>query len=132
MSRATLPAETRRPFFLYIDEFQAFTTESMANMISELRKYGVALTLAHQHLFQLEPKVRHAVLGNVGTMVAFRLGVEDAQLLEREFQPVFASTDLVSLRNYDLYVKLLIDGQPSRPFSATTLPPRNPYERGCL
>ena len=124
MSRASLPATKRPPFFLYIDEFQAFTTESVANMISELRKYGVGLTLAHQHLFQLEPKVRHAVLGNVGTMIAFRLGVEDAQLLEKEFHPVFGWEDLINLKNHDIYVKLLIDGMPSQPFSATTFPPR--------
>lgn len=124
MSRASLPAGDRRPFFLYIDEFQSFTTKSVANMIGELRKFAVALTLAHQHLFQLDPAVRHAVLGNVSTMISFRLGIEDALLLEKEFQPVFGWQDLTNLPNYDLYLKLMIDGQPSRPFSATTFPPR--------
>lgn len=123
MSRADLSAEHRTPFFVYVDEFQSFTTLSIANMVSELRKYGVGLILAHQHLTQLEPDVRHAVLGNVGTMIAFRLGVEDAQLLEREFHPVFGWQDLINLPNYDLYIKLMIDGVPSRPFSASTLPP---------
>lgn len=122
MSRASLPLASRTPFFLYVDEFQAFTTESVANMISELRKYAVGLTLAHQHLFQLEPRVRHAVLGNVGTMMAFRLGVEDAQLFEKELTPFFTWQDLINLSNYDLYVKLMIDGMPSRPFSATIFP----------
>lgn len=124
MSRADLPAEARTPFFIYIDEFQSFTTLSVANMVSELRKYGIGLTLAHQHLTQLENDVRHAVLGNVGTMIAFRLGVEDARILEREFHPVFGWQDLINLPNYDLYIKLLIDGMPSRPFSATTKLPR--------
>lgn len=133
MSRAALPAEARTPFFLYVDEFQSFTTESIANMISELRKYGVALILSHQHLFQLEPAIRHAVLGNVGTMIAFRLGVEDACLLEKEFHPVFGWYDLINLRNYDIYIKLLIDGMPSRPFSATTFPPdQSPINRARL
>ncbi len=123
MSRADLPGEARTPFFIYVDEFQSFTTLSVANMVSELRKYGVGLILAHQHLTQLEHDVRHAVLGNVGTMIAFRLGVEDARILEREFHPVFGWQDLINLPNYDLYIKLLIDGMPSRPFSATTKPP---------
>jgi hypothetical protein len=122
MSRASLPPERRIPFFIYIDEFQSYTTLSVANMISELRKYGISLTLAHQHLFQLENEVRHAVLGNVGTMIAFRLGVEDARLIEKEFHPVFGWEDLINLANHDIYIKLLIDGRPSRPFSATTNP----------
>lgn len=113
----------RRPFFLYVDEFQSFTTLSVANMVSELRKYGVGLILAHQHLHQLEPEVRHAVLGNVGSLVLFRLGVEDAHLMARELAPWFGSDDLTQLKNYDTYCKLMIDGEPSRPFSATTLPP---------
>jgi hypothetical protein len=124
MSRASLRKEARVPFFLYIDEFQTFTTESVANMISEMRKYGVGLILAHQHLHQLEPPIRHAVLGNIGTIIAFRLGVEDAQLLEKEFHPVFGWEDLINLRNYDIYLKLIIDGMPSKPFSATTFPPK--------
>jgi type IV secretory pathway TraG/TraD family ATPase VirD4 len=122
MSRANLPPAKRQPFFVYIDEFQSFTTESVANMVSELRKQSVGLILVNQHLFQLEPKVCHAVLGNVGTIISFRLGVEDAKLLEREFHPVFGWEDLINLPNYDLYIKLLIDGVPSRPFSATTFP----------
>jgi energy-coupling factor transporter ATP-binding protein EcfA2 len=123
LSRAALPSAERCLFFLYIDEFQSFTTLSVANMVSELRKHAVGLVLAHQHLHQLGEDVRKAVLGNVGSFVAFRLGAEDAPLLAREFAPVFDAADLVQLKNHDCYVKLLIDGIPSRPFSATTLPP---------
>ena len=121
-SRADMPERDRKPFFLYIDEFQTFTTLSLANMTSELRKYGVGLILAHQHLHQLELDVRHAVLGNVGTLISFRVGPEDAAFLSKEFQPAFEAIDLMNLPNYDIYVKLMIDGTPSKPFSATTLP----------
>ena len=123
MSRSDAPESARRAFYAYIDEFQSFTTLSVANMISELRKFGVSLTLAHQHLQQLEPDVRHAVLGNAGTLISFRLGVEDAALIGKEFEPLFQPLDLLSLPNHDIYLKLMIDGEPSRPFSATTLHP---------
>ncbi len=119
-SRAELPLAERRPYFIYIDEFQSFTTRSVASMISELRKFGIGLVLAHQHLQQLDPDVRHAVLGNVGTVVTFRLGPEDAQCFAREFAPVFAAADLMNLAHYDIYLRLMIDGRPSVPFSATT------------
>lgn len=121
LSRSEDATSGRRPFFISIDEFQSFTTLSIASMVSELRKFGVGLVLAHQHLEQLHPEVRGAVLGNVGTVIAFRLGSHDAQILGREFEPVFDRHDLVSLANYDIYLKLMIDGEPSRPFSATTL-----------
>ena len=112
-----------RPFFLYIDEFQTFTTAAMANMISELRKFGLGLTVAHQHLYQLSPEVRHAVLGNAGTLISFRIGPEDAAIIAKEFEPVFSAYDLVNLPNHDIYLKLMIGGTPTRPFSATTLRP---------
>lgn len=121
LSRADAPAETRRPFFLYVDEFQSFTTLAFANMMSELRKYGLGLTLAHQHFHQLEPDVRHAVLGNAGTLISFRVGPEDAGLLAQEFQPTFDVEDLLNLPNRHFYLRLMIDGTPSRPFSAVTL-----------
>lgn len=120
-SRADLPEAERRPFFLYIDEFQAFTTRFIADMTSELRKYRVGLILAHQHLDQLEPDIRHAVLGNVGTLISFRVGPKDAMILAREFQDAFEPIDLLNLANYDIYLRLMIDGAPSQPFSATTL-----------
>lgn len=122
LSRAETAPELRRPFFLYVDEFQSFTTLSFANMLTELRKVGVGLTLAHQHLHQLEPDVRHAVLGNAGTLIAFRLGVEDAALLAREFRPRLAEQDLINLPNRSFYIRLLIDGVPSLPFSADLVP----------
>lgn len=121
LSRADAPAEERRPFYLYVDEFQTFTTLAFASMMAELRKYGLGLTLAHQHFHQLEPDVRHAVLGNAGTLISFRVGAEDAQLLAREFQPTFHVLDLINLPNRHFYLKLMIDGAPSRPFSAMTL-----------
>jgi hypothetical protein len=120
-SRAEEPASSRRPFFVYIDEFQNFTTLMLANMMSELRKYGVGLILAHQYFHQLEPDIRHAVLGNAGTLIAFRVGPEDAAILAREFQPTFDVQDLLNLPNRDIYLKLMIDGAPSQPFSARAL-----------
>ena len=120
MSRADTPEPLRRPFFVYIDEFQSFTTLALANMLSELRKYGVGMTIAHQYLNQLEPEIRHAVLGNAGTIVSFRVGAEDAPYLAREFEGVFAASDLVALPNYHICLKLMIDSMPSRPFSAVS------------
>jgi hypothetical protein len=122
-SRADIPEERRRPFFIYIDEFQNFTTLSVANMLSELRKFHVGMVLAHQYLHQLEPDIRHAVLGNAGTLISFRLGPEDAAFIAREFAPNFEPLDLMNLPNHDIYIKLMIDGTPSKPFSATTFPP---------
>lgn len=120
-SRAETDPADRRPFFLYVDEFQSFTTLSFANMMTELRKFGVGLTLANQHLHQLEPDIRHAVLGNAATLIAFRMGVEDAALLAREFAPKFEALDLINLPNRSFYLRLMIDGAPSKPFSAQTL-----------
>ncbi|MBL25228.1 MAG: hypothetical protein CMM48_15180 [Rhodospirillaceae bacterium] len=96
----------------------------MANMLSELRKYRVGLCMAHQYMHQLDPDIRHAVLGNAGTLISFRVGAEDAPILAREFQPTSNTTDLVSLPNYEMYMKLMIDGAPSRAFSATSLGPQ--------
>jgi hypothetical protein len=122
-SRADAPASNRRDFFVYIDEFQTFTTLAVANMLAELRKYRVGFTIAHQYLHQLEPDIRHAVLGNIGTLISFRVGAEDAPYLTREFRDRFAELDLMQLSNHDIYLTLMIDGAPSKPFSATTLPP---------
>jgi hypothetical protein len=123
LSRAELPAHERHPFFLYVDEFQSFTTLAFANMMPELRKYGVGLTLAHQYLHQLDDDVRHSVLGNAGTVISFRVGPEDAAVMAKEMQPAFDVLDMLSLPNHHFYTKLMIDGTPSRPFSARTLPP---------
>jgi len=122
-SRADMPETQRRDFFVYIDEFQSFTTLALANMLSELRKYRVGFTIAHQYLHQLEPDVRHAVLGNAGTIMSFRVGAEDAGYLALEFEPRFNRLDLTQLPNHHVYLKLMIDGMPSLPFSATTLRP---------
>ena len=119
-SRAELAPEERKPFFVYLDEFHHFTTLMLANMMSELRKYGVGLILAHQYLHQLDPDIRHAVLGNVGTLISFRVGPEDASMLSKEFQPKFEPLGMLNLPNYSIYLKLMIDGSPSKPFSAQT------------
>ncbi len=121
ISRSELPESRRRDFFVYVDEFQTFTTLSLANMLSELRKYRVGMVLAHQHLAQLERDIREAVFGNVGTLVSFRVGASDASYLARELAPVFSEDDLIGLPRYHVYVRLLIDGETSRPFSATTI-----------
>jgi hypothetical protein len=120
-SRADDPAGTNRSFFVYLDEFQNFTTLTLANMMSELRKYAVGLVLAHHYLHQIEPDILHAVLGNAATLIAFRVGSEDAPLLAREFQPKFDVLDLINLPNHSLYLKLMIDGTPSSPFSANVI-----------
>jgi len=120
LSRADAPESQRRDFFVYLDEFQSFTTLSLATMLSELRKYRVSLVLAHQYLSQLDDQVRDAILGNAGTMIAFRVGAENAEILEREFEPEFSATDLLSLPNYSIYLKLMVMGEVSRPFSGET------------
>lgn len=122
-SRADTAQSERKNFFVYIDEFQSFTTLALANMFSELRKYRVGFTVAHQYLNQLDPDVRHAVLGNAGSIISFRVGVEDAPYLVREFHNRFSEIDLLQLPNYRIYLKLMIDGTPSRPFSAVTFKP---------
>ena len=121
LGRADMPETERRDFYVYLDEFHSFTTLHLANMLSELRKYRVNLILAHQYLSQLDPQVRDAILGNVGTLVSFRLGLADAEILEKEFAPELHGLDLVSLPNYHIYLKLMIDGVVSRPFSGGTV-----------
>jgi type IV secretory pathway TraG/TraD family ATPase VirD4 len=122
-SRADIAENQRKSFFAYVDEFQSFTTMALANMLSELRKYRVGFTIAHQYLHQLDPDIRHAVLGNAGTIISFRVGAEDAPYVAREFVGEFDETELVQLPNYRVYLKLMIDGSPSRPFSGVTLMP---------
>ncbi len=110
-------------FYLYVDEFQSFANKSFADILSEARKYKLNLTITHQYIEQMEEEVRAAVFGNVGTMVTFRVGAFDAEVLEKEFAPQFTVEDLVNLGIYQIYLKLMIDGVGSQPFSATTLPP---------
>src|SRR5207247_3734520 len=121
LSRTDVPEESRRDFLVYLDEFQSFTTLSLANMLSELRKYRVGMILAHQYLSQLDLQVRDAILGNVGTMISFRLGLADAEILESEFRPELSAMDLIGLPNYHVYLNLMINGVASRAFSAQTL-----------
>lgn len=121
LSRADIPEANRRDFYLYTDEFQNFATLSLGNMLSELRKYRISMILAHQFLTQLDPAVRDAVLGNVGTIISFRLGLSDAELLAGEFYPFFSTSDLINLPNYHVYLRLMIDGKVSQPFSAETI-----------
>jgi hypothetical protein len=132
MSRADTPEAQLQKlpnFYLYVDEFQSFANESFADILSEARKYKLNLTIAHQYIEQMSDEVRSAVFGNVGTMVAFRVGAFDAEVLEKEFSPVFTAEDLVNLGFAQIYLKLMIDGIGSHPFSATTLPPIAPPEK---
>ena len=122
-SRADVPSEQRRDFFVYVDEFQSFTTLAVANMLSELRKYRVGFSIAHQYLNQLDPDIRHAVLGNAGTIISFRIGAEDSSYMVREFAGYLEEIDLLQLPNHRIYLKLMIEGSPSKPFSAITLSP---------
>jgi len=126
MSRADLSASTLSSlpnFYLYVDEFQSFANKSFADILSEARKYKLNLTIAHQYIEQMEEEVRDAVFGNVGTMITFRVGAYDAEVLEKEFAPTFTAEDLVNLGFVQIYLKLMIDGVSSQPFSATTMSP---------
>ncbi len=124
MSRVDTPESERKDFYLYVDEFQNFATESFANILSEARKYRLNLIIAHQYIEQItDENVRAAIFGNVGTLVIFRIGAADAEFLEKEFFPTFTPEDLVNLSKFQVYLKLMIDGVTSEAFSANTLPP---------
>ena len=126
MSRADAsPGELHKlpNFYLYVDEFQSFANESFADILSEARKYKFSLTIAHQYIEQMSEEVRAAVFGNVGTMISFRVGAFDAEILEKEFAPQFTAEDMVNLGFAQIYLKLMIDGVSSSPFSAVTMPP---------
>ena len=120
LSRADVPQEKRRDFYLYIDEFQNFTTDSIAIILSEARKYRLNLTVAHQFIAQLSDKIKDAVFGNVGSMISFRVGPQDATALVKQFAPVFTEEDLVNIDNFNAYVKLLIHGETTKPFNIRT------------
>jgi len=122
MRRTLIPEEERRDFYLYVDEFQNFATESFATILSEARKYHLNLIMTNQYTAQLAEEVLDAVFGNIGTLISFRVGAPDAVALKQEFAPVFEEIDLVNLDNYHVYVKMSIDGITSPAFSATTLP----------
>ena len=126
MERIRIPEHLRKDFYLYVDEFQNFATDSFADILSEARKFRLCLTLAHQYIGQLvtdtSTRVRDAVFGNCGTLTVFRVGASDAEFLENEFAPEFTTQDLVNLPNRNIYIKLMVDGVTSRPFSASTVP----------
>jgi type IV secretory pathway TraG/TraD family ATPase VirD4 len=121
LSRAEVAEDNRRDFWVYLDEFHTFTTLSTATMLSELRKYRVGMILTHQFLSQVDGQIRDAILGNAGTLISFRLGATDAQLLEAEYLPEFSAGDLIGLPNYQIYLKLMVDGVVSSPFSGQTI-----------
>jgi hypothetical protein len=122
MSRSDIPrVEDRRPFYLYVDEFQNFATDSFAVILSEARKYGLNLTVANQYVSQMEDTVRDAVFGNVGTMVSMRVSAEDSPLLAKQFEPQFEPNDLLNMNNRHFIVNMVINGEKTQPFSATTL-----------
>ncbi len=123
MGRVDIPEETRADFYLYVDEFQNFATESFANILSEARKYHLNLILANQYVTQIDEKVRDAIFGNAGSIISFRVGAMDAEFLEKEFEPVFMMNDIINLPKYQIYLKLMIDGIAGDAFSANVLPP---------
>ncbi len=127
-SRADIEESRRRSFYFYVDEVHNFFTLSFADILSEARKYGLSLILAHQYMDQLDERMRFAIFGNVGTLISFRVGAGDAYYLAKEFKPVFEEADFINLADHNIYLKLMIDGISSRPFSAATLPP---LERGA-
>ena len=123
LSRVDTQEASRRDFNLYIDEFQNFTTDSIATILSEARKYRLNLVIAHQFIAQLTDTIRDAVFGNVGSVVSFRVGVQDTDILGKEFEPVFDEHDLTNIDNFNAYAKLLIGGQTTRPFNIRTIFP---------
>lgn len=120
MSRADIPTEQRRPFYLYVDEFQNFATPDFATILSEARKYKLNLTVANQFIGQMEEEVKNAIFGNVGTLMTFRVGVSDANYLQHEFSPVFNEGDLLNIEKYNVYVKTIVANEPVAPFSMDT------------
>lgn len=122
LSRADVEEKNRVPFYLYVDEMHSFVSMSFADILAEARKYKLSLFLAHQYIEQIHEKIRFAIFGNVGTMIIFRVGADDAKYLTQEVHPVFSEEDLINLPKYSMYLKLMIDGATSKPFSANTLP----------
>ena len=123
MGRADIPEEQRRDCFLYVDEFQNFATDSFATILSEARKYRLSLTIANQYLEQIEENVLAAVFGNVGSLLSFQVGPRDAEALVEQFGGYVSTRDMIHLPKYHAYVRMLIDGGSTPPFSMTTLPP---------
>lgn len=123
LSRVDMFGKPMNDFYLYIDEFQNVTTDSIASILSEARKYRLSLNIAHQYITQLEENIKNAVFGNVGSMAVFRVGTEDAAFLEPKFKPIFTAADITKLDNYNAYMSMLVNGQPTKPFNIRTLAP---------
>jgi flagellar motor switch protein FliG len=117
LSRVDSFGKDMPPFYLYIDEFQNITTPSISTILSEARKYKLSLNIAHQFINQLDEKIRDAVFGNVGNLAVLRVGSEDAEFLQKQFEPVFTANDIMNIDNMNAYLKVLSDGKPTRPFS---------------
>ena len=122
-SRVDISEEERKDFYLYMDEFQNFTTDSIATILSEARKYRLCLILAHQFIGQLTDEIRDAVFGNVGSIASFRVGADDAEFLVKQFEPIFDANDLINVANFNAFVKLMLNNETSKPFSIATYPP---------
>lgn len=129
LSRSDQEPEERRDFYMYIDEFPMFATASIETILSEARKYRLALILARQYLDQLDTRLLGGVLGNVGNLVVFRVGAKDAIILAREFASVFSSEDWINIPHYHVYVRMMIDGKPAKPFSAKVLEMQSLWDR---
>ena len=123
LSRVDAPIDKRHDFYLYIDEFQNVTTDSISTILSEARKYRLSLNIAHQFIAQLDEKIKDSVFGNVGSMAVYRVGAEDAQFLENQFTPIFSASDIMNIDNYNAYMKMLVDGKPQEPFNMTASKP---------
>ncbi|HLN18643.1 MAG TPA: TraM recognition domain-containing protein, partial [Patescibacteria group bacterium] len=123
LSRVDTAEDHRVDFYLYLDEFQNVTTNSISQILSEARKYRLNLILAHQFIGQLKEEISKAVFGNVGSMVSFRVGPQDAEFLEKNFEPVFSKQDLVNVDNYNCFVRILVNNVLTKPFNMTTFPP---------
>ncbi|MCD6422002.1 type IV secretory system conjugative DNA transfer family protein, partial [bacterium] len=128
MSRADIPEEERKDFYLYVDEFQNFVTDSFAQILSEARKYRLSLTIANQYVAQLDEQIRDAVFGNVGTLISFRIGAQEAEFIAKEFEPVFDEYDLINVAKFHAYVRMIIDNMPARPFSMRTIKEETPED----
>jgi len=124
--RSTQKEEDRIPFYLYVDEMHSFISLSFIDILAEARKYKLSLFLTHQYIDQIHEKIRSAIFGNVGTIISFRVGSQDSEYLEKEFYPIFNQNDLINLERHCMYIKLMIDGTTSLPFSAISLPPPIP------
>lgn len=122
-SRIDIEEEKRNDFYLYIDEFHSFATESISTILSEARKYRLCLTVSHQFIGQLIPKIKESVFGNIGTIISFRIGVEDAEFIKKGFEPVFSIIDLINIDNFNFYIRPIINGQTAKPFNVKTYLP---------